>query len=83
MGRCFNEGIAISRETLVQLETHLALVQTDAGMEYEDEVIDWRLVHPLRRRREVQGGPLEHAGLRGALRGAGSEAWSGSGLRGE
>jgi class 3 adenylate cyclase len=43
-GMLFNEGIAISRETLVQLESHLALVQTDQGMEYEDEVIGRRLV---------------------------------------
>jgi class 3 adenylate cyclase len=43
-GKLFNEGIAISRETLAQLEEHLALVHTDRGMEYEDDVIDRRLV---------------------------------------
>jgi hypothetical protein len=43
-GMLFNEGIALSRETLVQLESQLALVETDQGMEYEDEVIGWRLV---------------------------------------
>jgi class 3 adenylate cyclase len=43
-GTLLNEGIAISRETLVELETHLALVHTDRGMEYEDEAIDRRLV---------------------------------------
>jgi class 3 adenylate cyclase len=43
-GRLFNEGIAISRETLAQLEEHLALVHTERGMEYEDDVIDRRLV---------------------------------------
>ena len=43
-GTLFNEGIAISRDTLVQLETHIALVHANAGMEYEDEVIDRRLV---------------------------------------
>lgn len=43
-GALFNEGIAISRETLVHLESHLALVQTERGMEYEDEVTGWRLV---------------------------------------
>ncbi len=43
-GTVLNEGIAISRETLMELETHLALVHTDRGMEYEDEAIDRRLV---------------------------------------
>ncbi len=43
-GTLLNEGIAISRETLVELETHLALVHTNRGMEYEDEAIDRRLV---------------------------------------
>jgi hypothetical protein len=43
-GTLLNEGIAISRETLMELETHLALVHTDRGMEYEDEAIDRRLV---------------------------------------
>jgi class 3 adenylate cyclase len=43
-GTLLNEGIAISRATLMELETHLALVHTDRGMEYEDEVIDRRLI---------------------------------------
>jgi class 3 adenylate cyclase len=43
-GTLFNEGIAISRDTLVQLETHIAVVHGEGGMEYEDEVIDRRLV---------------------------------------
>jgi class 3 adenylate cyclase len=43
-GTLFNEGIAISRDTLVQLETHIALVHGEDGMEYEDEVIDRRLL---------------------------------------
>ena len=43
-GTLFNEGVAISRDTLVQLETHIAVVHGGAGMEYEDEVIDRRLV---------------------------------------
>ena len=43
-GTLFNEGIAISRDTLVRLETHIALVHGDERMEYEDEVIDRRLV---------------------------------------
>jgi hypothetical protein len=43
-GTLLNEGIAISRDTLVQLETHIALVHGEEGMEYEDEVIDRRLV---------------------------------------
>ena len=43
-GVLFNEGIAISRDTLVQLETHLALVHGEGVMEYEDEVIDRRIL---------------------------------------
>jgi class 3 adenylate cyclase len=43
-GTLFNEGIAISRDTLVQLETHIALVHGGGGMEYEDEVIDRRIL---------------------------------------
>jgi class 3 adenylate cyclase len=43
-GTRFNEGIAISRDTLVQLETHIAVVHVEEGMEYEDEVIDRRLL---------------------------------------
>ena len=47
-GVLFNEGIAVSRETLVQLETHLALVHSDAEgervMEYFDEQIGRRLL---------------------------------------
>lgn len=43
-GTLFNEGIAISRDTLVQLEKHLALVHGENGVEYDDEVIDRRIV---------------------------------------
>src|SRR6185436_1772917 len=48
-GVLFNEGIAISRDTLVQLETHLALVHSDSDggehvMEYFDEQIGRRLL---------------------------------------
>ncbi|MEE8217579.1 MAG: adenylate/guanylate cyclase domain-containing protein [Vicinamibacteria bacterium] len=43
-GTLFNEGVAISRDTLVQLETHIAVVHGDEGMEYEDEIIDRRLM---------------------------------------
>ena len=43
-GHLLNEGIAISRETLAQLEVHLALVHVEGGMEYEDEVIDRRIL---------------------------------------
>lgn len=43
-GALFNEGIAISRDTLVQLESHLALVHDQGAMEYEDEVIDRRIL---------------------------------------
>jgi class 3 adenylate cyclase len=42
-GALFNEGIAISRDTLVQLESHLALVHDQGAMEYDDEVIDRRI----------------------------------------
>jgi hypothetical protein len=48
-GVLFNEGIAISRDTLTQLETHLALVHSEAAggehvMEYFDEQIGRRLL---------------------------------------
>jgi class 3 adenylate cyclase len=43
-GTLFNEGIAISRDTLVQLESHLALVHGEGVMEYEDETIDKRIL---------------------------------------
>jgi class 3 adenylate cyclase len=43
-GVLFNEGIAISRDTLVQLESHLALVHDQGAMEYDDEVIDRRIL---------------------------------------
>jgi class 3 adenylate cyclase len=43
-GTLFNEGIAISRDTLVQLESHLALVHGEGVIEYEDETIDRRIL---------------------------------------
>jgi class 3 adenylate cyclase len=43
-GTLFNEGIAISRDTLVQLENHLALIHGEGMMEYEDETIDKRII---------------------------------------
>jgi class 3 adenylate cyclase len=43
-GTLLNEGIAISRDTLVQLETHLALVHGEGVMEYDDEVICRRIL---------------------------------------
>jgi class 3 adenylate cyclase len=44
-GTLFNEGIALSRDALGQLETHLTLVRSEAGvLEYEDEVIDRRIL---------------------------------------
>ncbi|HEY7514785.1 MAG TPA: adenylate/guanylate cyclase domain-containing protein, partial [Vicinamibacteria bacterium] len=43
-GTLFNEGIAISRDTLVQLESHLALIHGEGVMEYEDETIDKRIL---------------------------------------
>ena len=43
-GTLFNEGIAISRDTLVQLESHLALVHGEGVMEYDDEAIDKRIL---------------------------------------
>ncbi|MBI3932769.1 MAG: adenylate/guanylate cyclase domain-containing protein [Acidobacteria bacterium] len=46
-GTLFNEGIAISRDTLVQLETHLPLTHAEGGqsthMEYFDEPIGRRI----------------------------------------
>ena len=47
-GMLFNEGIAISRDTLVQLETHLPLVhneeESSSVMEYFDESIGRRIM---------------------------------------
>jgi class 3 adenylate cyclase len=44
-GTLFNEGIALSRDALAQLEAHLALVRGDDGvLEYEDEAIDRRIL---------------------------------------
>jgi hypothetical protein len=47
-GALFNEGIAISRDTLVQLESNLPLVHDEEGpasvMEYFDESIGRRIV---------------------------------------
>jgi len=43
-GTLFNEGIAMSRDTLVQLESHLALFHAEGVIEYEDEIIDRRIL---------------------------------------
>jgi hypothetical protein len=44
-GTLFNEGIALSRDAVGQLEAHLALVHNEGGaMEYEDETIDRRIL---------------------------------------
>jgi class 3 adenylate cyclase len=44
-GSLFNEGIALSRDTVSQLEAHLALTHGDGGaMEYEDEAIGRRIL---------------------------------------
>jgi hypothetical protein len=44
-GTLFNEGIALSRDALGQLEAHLAMVRTEEGVvEYEDETIDRRIL---------------------------------------
>jgi class 3 adenylate cyclase len=44
-GTLFNEGIALSRDAVGQLEAHLALVHGEQGaMEYEDETIDRRIL---------------------------------------
>jgi len=47
-GTLFNEGVAISRDTLVQLETHLPLTHSEAEeqslMEYFDETIGRRIL---------------------------------------
>ena len=76
-GRLFNEGIALSRDTLGQLESELALVHGETGLEYDDAVIGRTHPRALRGRREVQGRALEPARLRGGLRGAGL-TWSAS-----
>jgi class 3 adenylate cyclase len=43
-GALFNEGIAISRDTLVQLEAHLPLVHGEGVMEYQDDAIKRRIL---------------------------------------
>jgi class 3 adenylate cyclase len=44
-GTLFNEGIALSRDAVAQLEEHLALVHGEGGsMEYEDKAIDRRIL---------------------------------------
>jgi class 3 adenylate cyclase len=47
-GALFNEGIAISRDTLMQLEAHLPLTHTDVGgfsqVEYFDEQVGRRIL---------------------------------------
>jgi class 3 adenylate cyclase len=44
-GSLFNEGIALSRDALAQLEAHLAVVRTEEGVvEYDDETIDRRIL---------------------------------------
>jgi hypothetical protein len=40
-GTLFNEGIALSRDAIGQLEEHLTLVRgEDGSLEYDDEAID-------------------------------------------
>ena len=44
-GTLFNEGIALSRDAVGQLEAHLALVHGEDGvLEYEDEAIGRRIL---------------------------------------
>jgi class 3 adenylate cyclase len=43
-GRLFNEGIALSRDTLGQLESELALLHGENGLEYDDAVIGRRIL---------------------------------------
>jgi hypothetical protein len=44
-GTLFNEGIALSRDAVNQLEAHLALTHGEGGvMEYEDEAIGRRIL---------------------------------------
>jgi len=43
-GRLFNEGIAISRDTLAQLESELALLHGERGLEYDDAVVSRRIL---------------------------------------
>jgi class 3 adenylate cyclase len=45
LGTLFNEGIALSRDAVNQLEAHLALTHAEGGvMEYEDETIGRRIL---------------------------------------
>jgi class 3 adenylate cyclase len=45
LGTLFNEGIALSRDAVLQLEAHLALTHGDSGaMEYEDETTGLRIL---------------------------------------
>ena len=66
-GALFNEGIAMSRDVLVQLEKHLPLTYGEGVIEYVDDVLRRRIVDPLRRGREVQGRALQPPGVRGGL----------------
>jgi class 3 adenylate cyclase len=44
-GALFNEGIALSRDAVLQLEAHLALAHGEGGaMEYEDEAVGRRIL---------------------------------------
>lgn len=44
-GALFNEGIALSRDAVSQLEAHLALAHAEGGvMEYEDEAVGRRIL---------------------------------------
>jgi hypothetical protein len=44
-GALFNEGIALSRDAVTQLEAHLALTHGEGGaMEYEDEAVGRRIL---------------------------------------
>ena len=59
-GTLFNEGIAISRDLLVQLESHLPLIYGEGVIEYHDQV--------LRRRLSIRyAGDAKFKGVRSSL----------------
>jgi hypothetical protein len=81
-GTLFNEGIALSRDALAQLEAHLALARNGEGVvEYEDETIDRRILIRY-------AGDAKFKGVRSSLPVYEADvakrcsAWSGSSRRG-
>jgi hypothetical protein len=59
-GVLFNEGIAISRDTLIQIESQLGLVHGEGAVECMDELLHRRIVF-LTRETPSSRGPLQPA----------------------